>query len=203
MIAVHCTHGFNRTGFLISSYLVEKFDYDIAAAIQAFAASRPPGIYKQDYIDELFKRYGDEEDEPLHAPDLPEWCFDEEETDDHYTPNEPPIQMPTLPSAHPNNNNNSRKRRHQQEEEEDTNDDDSQVQNDEEEENNEDGGATTSGEHKTMRKKRKNENIRLDATFMKGVGGVILMTNRQKVNALQHMIQDMCEWKGSGFPGLI
>lgn len=138
------------------------------------------------------------------APDLPEWCFDEEETDDHYQPNEQPIQMPTLPSSHPKNNKNSRKRKHQQEEEEETNDDDSHVQEEEEDEEDdttEDGASTSSSGHKKVRKKRKNENIRLDATFMKGVGGVILMTNRQKVNALQHTIQDMCEWKGSGFPG--
>lgn len=208
---MHCTHGknprllssklfknlfagFNRTGFLISSYLVEKYDYDIAAAIQAFGASRPPGIYKQDYIDELFKRYGDEEDQPLHAPALPEWCFDEEETDDHY---EQPVQMPTLPTSHPNNK--SRKRKHQEEEEKQ--EDESNEQEDDDEESTEDGASTSSSESKSSRKKRKNENIRLDATFMKGVGGVLLMTNRQKVNELQHIIQDMCKWKGTGFPG--
>ena len=35
--------------------------------------SRPPGIYKQDYLDELFRRYGDPEDTPS-APPLPQWC---------------------------------------------------------------------------------------------------------------------------------
>lgn len=34
---------------------------------------RPPGIYKQDYLNELFKRYG-EEDETPEAPALPDWC---------------------------------------------------------------------------------------------------------------------------------
>lgn len=34
---------------------------------------RPPGIYKQDYLLELFTRYGDPEDTPS-APPLPEWC---------------------------------------------------------------------------------------------------------------------------------
>ncbi len=29
LIGVHCTHGFNRSGFLICSYLVEKLDYSI------------------------------------------------------------------------------------------------------------------------------------------------------------------------------
>lgn len=40
--------------------------------------SRPPGIYKQQYIKELFHRYGNVEDTP-RAPELPEWCFEEEE----------------------------------------------------------------------------------------------------------------------------
>ena len=59
LIGVHCTHGFNRTGFLICSYLVEKLDYSIDMALQMFAEFRPFGIYKQDYIDELFRRYAD------------------------------------------------------------------------------------------------------------------------------------------------
>jgi mRNA-capping enzyme len=43
---VHCTHGFNRTGFVICSYLVEDCDMSIELAISVFAAARPPGIYK-------------------------------------------------------------------------------------------------------------------------------------------------------------
>lgn len=54
-IGVHCTHGFNRTGFLIVSYMVEKMDCSVEAAILAFADARPPGIYKQDYINELYR----------------------------------------------------------------------------------------------------------------------------------------------------
>ncbi|XP_065124901.1 mRNA-capping enzyme [Paramisgurnus dabryanus] len=83
LIGVHCTHGFNRTGFLICAYLVEKMDWSIEAAVAAFTQARPPGIYKGDYLKELFRRYGDVEDSPP-APSLPEWCFDddEEEVDD-------------------------------------------------------------------------------------------------------------------------
>ncbi|XP_051951188.1 mRNA-capping enzyme [Xyrauchen texanus] len=78
LIGIHCTHGFNRTGFLICAYLVEKMDWSIEAAVAAFAQARAPGIYKGDYLKELFRRYGDVEDTPP-APALPEWCFDEEE----------------------------------------------------------------------------------------------------------------------------
>ncbi|XP_063408079.1 mRNA-capping enzyme-like isoform X5 [Mytilus trossulus] len=77
VIGVHCTHGFNRTGFLISSYLVEKNDWSVDAAVQTYATQRPPGIYKQDYIKELFSRYGDVDDTPP-APPLPAWCNESE-----------------------------------------------------------------------------------------------------------------------------
>ncbi|CAI5684092.1 unnamed protein product [Oreochromis niloticus] len=80
LIGVHCTHGFNRTGFLICAYLVEKMDWSIEAAVAAFAQARAPGIYKGDYLKELFRRYGDEEDAPP-APELPEWCFDDDDGD--------------------------------------------------------------------------------------------------------------------------
>ncbi|XP_051730120.1 LOW QUALITY PROTEIN: mRNA-capping enzyme [Ctenopharyngodon idella] len=81
LIGVHCTHGFNRTGFLICAYLVEKMDWSIEAAVAAFAQARSPGIYKGDYLKELFRRYGDVEDAPA-APSLPEWCFDDDEDED-------------------------------------------------------------------------------------------------------------------------
>ncbi|MED6232787.1 hypothetical protein ATANTOWER_002444, partial [Ataeniobius toweri] len=80
LIGVHCTHGFNRTGFLICAYLVEKMDWSIEAAVAAFAQARAPGIYKGDYLKELFCRYGDEEDTPP-APALPEWCFDDDDSE--------------------------------------------------------------------------------------------------------------------------
>lgn len=83
MIGVHCTHGFNRTGFLIVSWMVEKMDHDVGAALQIFAQARPPGIYKAEYITELFKRYQDEED-TIPPPPLPDWCFEEEDHDDDF-----------------------------------------------------------------------------------------------------------------------
>ncbi|EGV92274.1 mRNA-capping enzyme [Cricetulus griseus] len=64
LIGVHCTHGFNRTGFLICAFLVEKMDWSIEAAVAAFAQARPPGIYKGDYLKELYRRYGDIEEAP-------------------------------------------------------------------------------------------------------------------------------------------
>lgn len=73
-IGVHCTHGFNRTGFLIVAYMVLRLDCSVGAALTAFAKARPPGIYKQDYINELFQRYDDIED-AFQAPQRPDWCL--------------------------------------------------------------------------------------------------------------------------------
>uniref|UniRef100_A0A0B7ADD3 Uncharacterized protein n=1 Tax=Arion vulgaris TaxID=1028688 RepID=A0A0B7ADD3_9EUPU len=80
IIGVHCTHGFNRTGFLICAYLVEKESWGVEAAVRKFAEARPPGIYKQDYLNELFERYGDKEDTPM-APALPAWCTESDDAD--------------------------------------------------------------------------------------------------------------------------
>ena len=76
IIAVHCTHGFNRTGFLIASYLIEALDWSPEAAWKEFSVKRAPGIYKQEYINDLFERYGDASDAPS-APELPDWCFED------------------------------------------------------------------------------------------------------------------------------
>lgn len=75
IIGVHCTHGFNRTGFLIVSYLVEHDGTSVDAGLAAFAASRPPGIYKADYIQELYRRYDDVGDAP-DPPVRPDWCLE-------------------------------------------------------------------------------------------------------------------------------
>lgn len=79
-VGVHCTHGFNRTGFLLVSYMIEEMNWGVEAAIQEFAQVRPPGIYKQDYLEELFRRY-DEVQYTTPAPPLPSWhteCDDDE-----------------------------------------------------------------------------------------------------------------------------
>ncbi|CAL8113247.1 unnamed protein product [Orchesella dallaii] len=53
-VAVHCTHGFNRTGFLICCYLIRCRKFSAAEAVEEFAKHRRPGIYRQSYINELF-----------------------------------------------------------------------------------------------------------------------------------------------------
>lgn len=58
IIGVHCTHGYNRTGYLIISYLVNRMNYQIDDALKAFSNGRPPGIYRESYVTELIHRFG-------------------------------------------------------------------------------------------------------------------------------------------------
>ncbi|XP_068338757.1 uncharacterized protein [Pyrus communis] len=72
-ILVHCTHGHNRTGFMIVHFLVRNESISVTQAIDTFARARPPGIYKQDYIDELYKFYQERKPESVVCPQTPEW----------------------------------------------------------------------------------------------------------------------------------
>lgn len=100
-IGVHCTHGFNRTGFLIVSYLVEKTDCALDVALNMFAKVRPPGIYKADYLEELYRRYDDVEDTPP-PPRLPDWC-DENGADSNLDDYDD-VPIPIEPSSSRNTN---------------------------------------------------------------------------------------------------
>eukprot|EP01060_Flectonema_neradi_P030286 TRINITY_DN4366_c3_g3_i1.p1 TRINITY_DN4366_c3_g3~~TRINITY_DN4366_c3_g3_i1.p1 ORF type:complete len:265 (+),score=20.68 TRINITY_DN4366_c3_g3_i1:39-833(+) len=53
LIIVHCTHGHNRTGYMICNYLCRYQNKGPAEALQLFSNSRYPGIYKAAYIDAL------------------------------------------------------------------------------------------------------------------------------------------------------
>ncbi|PNH08065.1 mRNA-capping enzyme [Tetrabaena socialis] len=59
-ILLHCTHGYNRTGFVAVAALMRlrrDRGMSVRRALQRFAGSRPPGIYKDHYINDLFKYY--------------------------------------------------------------------------------------------------------------------------------------------------
>uniref|UniRef100_A0A8R1I099 mRNA-capping enzyme n=1 Tax=Caenorhabditis japonica TaxID=281687 RepID=A0A8R1I099_CAEJA len=73
VVGVHCTHGFNRTGFLIAAYLFQEEEWGLDAAINEFQSNRQGGIYKQDYIDDLYERFDPTEDERILAPEKPDW----------------------------------------------------------------------------------------------------------------------------------
>ncbi|TVU29805.1 hypothetical protein EJB05_21392 [Eragrostis curvula] len=70
-ILVHCTHGHNRTGFMIIHYLMRTQVSHVTEAIHIFAQRRPPGIYKRDYIEALYSFYHDVPE--LTCPSTPVW----------------------------------------------------------------------------------------------------------------------------------
>lgn len=57
VIAVHCHYGYNRTGFFIACYMVQKLKFSVRDALERFAVSRPPGIKHIHFRDELYVRY--------------------------------------------------------------------------------------------------------------------------------------------------
>ncbi|KAJ5106530.1 hypothetical protein N7456_003205 [Penicillium angulare] len=57
LVGVHCHYGYNRTGFLIVCYLIEKLGYTVEDAVNEFNQCRPPGIRHGHFIDELHARY--------------------------------------------------------------------------------------------------------------------------------------------------
>lgn len=57
IIAVHCHYGFNRTGFFLCCYMIERLKFSIKKALIAFQKARAPGIKHSHFIDELYVRY--------------------------------------------------------------------------------------------------------------------------------------------------
>ncbi|KAI1265234.1 dual specificity phosphatase catalytic domain-containing protein [Xylariaceae sp. FL1019] len=54
-----CHYGFNRTGFFVVSYLVERCGYSVQEAIDTFAKARPNGIRHSHFQDRLHVTYGE------------------------------------------------------------------------------------------------------------------------------------------------
>jgi len=59
IIGIHCTHGCNRSGFYLISYLIERLNYPIEDAINTFIIKRKINNHhmKEDYLNEIKKRY--------------------------------------------------------------------------------------------------------------------------------------------------
>ncbi|XP_011310881.1 RNA/RNP complex-1-interacting phosphatase [Fopius arisanus] len=53
VIGVHCTHGLNRTGYLICRYLIQQLGWKADDAIEAFEEARGHKIERQAYVDHL------------------------------------------------------------------------------------------------------------------------------------------------------
>ena len=57
LIGVHCHYGFNRTGFFICAFLIERLGYHTKQALDEFKAHRPDGIKHEHFINALYARY--------------------------------------------------------------------------------------------------------------------------------------------------
>lgn len=74
VILVHCTHGFNRTGAMLVHYMQRTRPWPkLNEHIAEFAAARPPGIYKPEYVRELFDEYLERRFSTTKDPGVPEW----------------------------------------------------------------------------------------------------------------------------------
>ncbi|KAK8057841.1 hypothetical protein PG996_011778 [Apiospora saccharicola] len=56
-VGVHCHYGFNRTGYFIVCYLVDRLGMDVQEAVDTFARAREPGIRHTHFLDRLSLRY--------------------------------------------------------------------------------------------------------------------------------------------------
>ncbi|XP_048225820.1 mRNA-capping enzyme [Ricinus communis] len=72
-VLVHCTHGHNRTGYMVVHYIMRTMSMSVTQAIKLFAEARPPGIYKPDYIKTLYEFYHETKPEMVVCPPTPEW----------------------------------------------------------------------------------------------------------------------------------
>ncbi|OAA57205.1 dual specificity phosphatase catalytic domain protein [Cordyceps fumosorosea ARSEF 2679] len=57
VVGVHCHYGYNRTGFLVVCYLVERCGVPVQDAIAAFKKAKPNGIRHSHFLDKLYVRY--------------------------------------------------------------------------------------------------------------------------------------------------
>ncbi|KAI9158913.1 mRNA-capping enzyme [Paramyrothecium foliicola] len=57
LIGVHCHYGFNRTGYFIVCYLIERCGFSVKDAVETFAKARPNGIRHSHFLDRLYVRY--------------------------------------------------------------------------------------------------------------------------------------------------
>lgn len=49
IVGIHCTHGVNRTGYMICRYMVEKLGYTAEKALETFATARGYPVERENY----------------------------------------------------------------------------------------------------------------------------------------------------------
>eukprot|EP00898_Chlorokybus_atmophyticus_P003802 jgi/Chlat1/4422/Chrsp29S04391 len=79
---VHCTHGHNRTGYTICQYLARTMGGSVESVVKRFAAARPPGIYKEQYLIDLYTAFHESRYREFPCPPLPGWKHNEDDGGD-------------------------------------------------------------------------------------------------------------------------
>ena len=70
VVGIHCTHGLNRTGFVVAELLCKLEGYQLAEALTDFNTIRSPGLWRENYVQQLHARWGG----PFPAiPQPPAW----------------------------------------------------------------------------------------------------------------------------------
>ena len=57
-ICLHCCYGFNRTGFVMCSYLCQVHGMGVEESLESFARARAPGVKHKKFVEALQARYG-------------------------------------------------------------------------------------------------------------------------------------------------
>ncbi|XP_062817179.1 RNA/RNP complex-1-interacting phosphatase isoform X2 [Anolis carolinensis] len=68
LIGVHCTHGLNRTGYLVCRYLIDVEGMDPNKAIELFNSCRGHSIERKNYIEDLRRRSERRNPPPVAVP---------------------------------------------------------------------------------------------------------------------------------------
>eukprot|EP00057_Strongylocentrotus_purpuratus_P035291 XP_798461.4 PREDICTED: RNA/RNP complex-1-interacting phosphatase [Strongylocentrotus purpuratus] len=83
IIGVHCTHGVNRTGYLVCRYLIEREGYKPKDALKAFEEARGYPIERENYIEDLLQLSGDRR-ESVRSKEFHDVYFQEKGKNDYY-----------------------------------------------------------------------------------------------------------------------
>jgi len=63
VIGVHCTHGLNRTGYLICAYMIQRLGWEPKEAIEAFESARGRPMEYQEYTDAVLALKRDDKEQ--------------------------------------------------------------------------------------------------------------------------------------------
>ncbi|TMS33906.1 hypothetical protein L596_001594 [Steinernema carpocapsae] len=57
LVGVHCTHGLNRTGYMVCRYLIEEEGWDAEETIDAFGTARGHPIERVNYMKRVIEKH--------------------------------------------------------------------------------------------------------------------------------------------------